>query len=77
MHLWQQYALCIDLGALFKTTKESKQGHPLSPHSFITYLESTMNQLQNNGSGSRVSVQRVLTNNLKFADDIDLLENYT
>src|SRR6218665_1740777 len=49
-----------------------RQGDPISPNTFITYLERVMENIQDNGTG--VSVQGERINNLRFADDIDLLE---
>ena len=57
----------------FQLSVGSRQGDPLSSRAFILLLERIMdpvNELQNSG----VKVQGVRINNLKFADDIDLLE---
>ena len=61
-----------ELGEWFKTTVGTRQGHLISPTTCITYLERVMDSVRNNGTG--VSVQGHKINNLKFADDIDLLE---
>jgi hypothetical protein len=61
-----------ELGDWFKTTVGTRQGDPISPTTFISYLERVMDSVRNNGTG--VSVHGHKINNLKFADDIDLLE---
>ena len=50
----------------------SEQGDPISPTTFISYLKRVMDTVRDNGTG--VSVHGHTINNLKFADDIDLLE---
>jgi len=52
---------------------DSRQGDPLSPWMFTLLLERIMDpvkEMQNSG----VKVQGIQINNLKLADDIDLLE---
>ena len=61
-----------ELGNWFKTTVGTRQGDPISPTTFISYLERVMDSVRDNGTG--VSVHGHTINNLKFADDIDLLE---
>jgi len=61
-----------ELGDWFRTTVGTRQGDPISPTTFISYLERVMDSIRENGTG--VSVQGYKINNLKFADDIDLLE---
>ena len=61
-----------ELGDWFKTTVGTRQGDPISPTTFISYLERVMDSVRDNGTG--VSVHGYKINNLKFADDIDLLE---
>jgi hypothetical protein len=61
-----------ELGDWFTTTVGTRQGDPISPTTFISYLERVMDAVKNNGTG--VSVHGYRINNLKFADDIDLLE---
>jgi hypothetical protein len=61
-----------ELGEWFKTTVGTKQGDPISPTMFISYLERVMDVVRNNDTG--VAIQGCIINNLKFADDIDLLE---
>ena len=61
-----------ELGEWFRTSVGTRQGDPISPTTFITYLERIMDAVRDNGTG--VSVQGHRINNLKFADDIDLLE---
>jgi Reverse transcriptase (RNA-dependent DNA polymerase) len=60
------------LGEWFRTTVGTRQGDPISPTTFIMYLERIMDPIRNNGT--EVSVNGYMANNLKFADDIDLLE---
>ena len=50
----------------------TRQGDPLSPCLFITYLERVMDGVQDNGTGITVQGERI--NNLRFADDIDMIE---
>jgi hypothetical protein len=61
-----------ELGDWFKTTVGTRQGDPISPTTFISYLERVMDTVRDNGTG--VSVHGHKINNLKFADDIDLLD---
>ena len=61
-----------ELGEWFKTSVGTRQGDPLSPTTFITYLERVMDGIQNNDTG--ISVHGYRLNNLRFADDIDLIE---
>src|SRR6218665_389013 len=51
----------------------TRQGDPILPNTFITYLERIMDKIQDNGTG--ISVQGTKINNLRFADDIDLIED--
>ena len=62
-----------DIGEWFSTTIGTRQRDPISPNTFITYLESVMENIQDNGTGASVQGEQI--NNLRFADDIDLLEN--
>ena len=64
-----------ELGKWFKRTVGSGQGDPISPTTFISYLERIMDTVKDNGTGVSVSGQMI--NNLKFADDIDLVEEDT
>ena len=61
-----------ELGDWFKISIGTKQGDPVSPTEFIGYLERVMDEIQDNGTG--ISVQGERINNLRFADDVDLLE---
>jgi hypothetical protein len=69
-----QSAVRVDgeLGDWFQTTVGTRQGDPISPTTFISYLERVMDSIRDNGTG--ISVHGHKINNLKFADDIDLLE---
>lgn len=59
-------------GEWFRTDVGTRQGDPLSPLLFITYLERIMDQVGQNTCG--VNINGFLINNLKFADDINLLD---
>ena len=61
-----------DLGTWFEQKVGTRQGDPLSPVIFITYLERVMDQEQGDKKGVCISGEGI--NNLRFADDIDLLE---
>jgi hypothetical protein len=50
----------------------TRQGDPISPTTFISYLERLMEDGKSTGSG--VSVHGYMLNNLAFADDIDMIE---
>ena len=49
----------------------TKQGDAISPTLFITYLEIVLERLQDMEKG--ISVHGYCINNLRFADDIDVL----
>jgi len=61
-----------DIGEWFNITVGTRQGDPLSPSIFITYLERVMDNFQESDTG--ISIQGMKINNLRFADDIDLIE---
>ena len=61
-----------ELGTWFEQKVGTRQGDPLSPVIFITYLERVMDQEQGDKKGVCISGEGI--NNLRFADDIDLLE---
>jgi hypothetical protein len=63
---------CGELGPWFRTNRGMRQGDPISPTVFITDLERAMNRVRSKGGG--VSVQGMLINNLRFADDVDIIE---
>jgi hypothetical protein len=65
--------LGTELGEWFSVTVGTRQGDPISPLTFITYLERVMDSIKNSDSG--ISIHGYKLNNLKFADDIDLIEN--
>ena len=61
------------LSERFQMTVGNRQGGPLSPRSFALFLERTMDKIKNReNSGESVRGNRV--NNLRFADDIDIIE---
>ena len=59
--------------AWFNISIGTKQGDPATPSQFMAYLERVMDGIQNNGTGVTIQGERV--NNLRFADDIDLIED--
>lgn len=61
-----------EIGEWFQISVGAKQGDPISPTEFITYLERVMEKIREKESG--ISVNGTLINNLVFADDIDLIE---
>ncbi|CAM4876466.1 unnamed protein product [Rotaria socialis] len=56
----------------FRTDVGTRQGDPLSPLLFIAYLERVMDQVRQNTCG--INISGILINNLRFADDIDLID---
>src|SRR6218665_982301 len=57
----------------FRTTRGVRQGDPISPISFMTYLERMLEGMkEENEEGVKIQGRRI--NNLRFADDIDLIE---
>ena len=63
----------MDLGEWFQSSVGTRQGDPLSPLLFITYLERIMDQITSNSFG--INVGGTMISNLRFADDIDLLND--
>jgi Reverse transcriptase (RNA-dependent DNA polymerase) len=61
-----------ELGAWFEVTVGSRQGDPISPTTFITYLERVMDGVKENTTGISIHGHRL--SHLQFADDIDLIE---
>ena len=61
-----------ELGEWFRTDKGTRQGDPISPEVFISDLERAMDGVKDNCKG--ISVQGLNINNLRFADDIDIIE---
>ena len=59
-------------GGWFHTDLGTRQGDPLSPLLFITYLERVMDHVKESNCGIRIG--GMLINNLRFADDIDLID---
>lgn len=59
-------------GEWFRTDVGTRQGDPMSPLLFIAYLDRVMDQVKQNTCG--INVGGILINNLRFADDIDLLD---
>jgi len=61
------------VGSWFATPAGTKQGDPFSPTAFIIDLERIMETVQQTEE-SGISIQGLRINNLRFADDVDLLE---
>ncbi|CAM4979652.1 unnamed protein product [Rotaria socialis] len=61
-----------DNGEWFRTDVGTRQGDPLPPLLFIAYLERVMGQVRQNICG--INISGILINNLRFADDIDLID---
>jgi hypothetical protein len=61
-----------DNGEWFRTDVGTRQDDPLSPLLFVAYLERVMDQMRQNTCG--INISGILTNNLRFADDIDLID---
>jgi hypothetical protein len=56
----------------FHTSEGTRQGDQLSPLLFITYLERIMEKVKQKPCGGNINGN--LINNLRFADDIDLID---
>ena len=61
-----------EYGEWFQADVGTRQGDPLSPLLFIAYLERVMDQVRQNTCG--INIGGIYINNLRFADDIDLLD---
>ncbi|CAF1642700.1 unnamed protein product, partial [Adineta ricciae] len=61
-----------DYGEWFRTDVGTRQGDPLSPLLFIAYLERVMDQVRQSTCG--INISGTVINNLRFADDIDLID---
>ena len=61
-----------ETGESFRTDVGTRQGDPLSPLLFIAYLDRVMDQVRQNTCG--VNIGGLSINNLRFADDIDLVD---
>lgn len=64
--------VCGEIGSWFRMRRGTRQGDPISPTVFIGHLERAMDKLKNEIEG--VSVHGMRINNLRFADDIDVIE---
>jgi len=60
------------IGEWFHIMVGTRQGDPISPTAFMAYLERVMTAVEEKEMA--VSVNGLRVNNLRFADDIDLLE---
>ena len=59
-------------GEWFRTDLGTRQGDPMSPLLFIAYIDRVMDQVRQNICG--INIGGISINNLRFADDIDLLD---
>jgi len=57
---------------VFATSRGTRQGDPISPTVFIADLERAMDIVKNGEEG--LSIHGIRINNLRFADDIDIIE---
>ena len=55
----------------FRTNVGTRQGDPLSPLMFITYLERVMDHVKE--TNCEIRLGGTVVNNLRFEDDIDLI----
>jgi hypothetical protein len=69
-----QSAVCIgkDKGEWFRTDVGTRQSDPLPRLLFIAYLERVIDQVRQNTCG--INISGILINNLRFADDIDVID---
>ena len=68
----QQYKYRMNLG--IGSSKGTRQGDPISQQLFIMILERVMDGIASSHTG--ISIQGMKLNNLRFADEIVLLEEY-
>jgi hypothetical protein len=64
-----------EIGQWFRTNRGTRQGDPISPTVFIALiadLERAMDKIRERESG--IAVHGIRINNLRFADDVDLIE---
>src|SRR6218665_4069625 len=61
-----------ELGEWFRMTVGTRQGNLISSTTFIIYLERIMDVIRDRDIGVRIQGHNI--NNLKFADDIDMIE---
>jgi len=59
-------------GSWFATSRGTRQGDPISPTVFIADLERAMDKVKDGKEG--ISVHGIRINNLRFADDIDIIK---
>jgi len=64
--------VCRQEGSWFATSMGRRQRDPISPTVFIADLEKAMDKVKN--GEERISVHGIKINNLRFADDIDIIE---
>jgi len=63
--------VCGQEGSWFATSRGTRQGDPISPTVFIADLERSIDKVKNGEEGK--SVHGIRINNLRFADDIDII----
>jgi len=62
-----------EVGEWLPSAKGTRQGDPPSPCLIIAYLERVMNVIQDNETA--ISLQGEKINNLRFSDDIGMIED--
>jgi len=63
--------VCGQEESWFATSRGTRQGDPISPTVFIADLETVMDKIKN--CEERLSVHGIRINNLRFADDINII----
>jgi len=64
--------ICGQEGSWFATSRGTRQEDAISPTVFIADLERAMDKVKN--GEERISVHGIKINNLRFADDLDIIE---
>jgi len=63
--------VCGQEGSWYATSRNTRQEDPISPTVFIVNLERAMDKVKNGEEG--ISVHEIRINNLRFADNIDII----